>query len=209
MVAAAVVGSAAVGAVGANVASNRAAGASERASERASEASQAELDFAKERYADWKAVFGDLQENLAEYYENLSPELIETQGIQAIEQERALALQRLDQQFTQRGIGTSGLAKQAEADVNISTAQQRAQVRAEAPMRAAQEQSRFLQIGLGQNPAGSVQQSLARRTGQANLLADQRQREAFGASAAANQAITDFAETGFNYLADTFGDDNG
>lgn len=207
MVAAAVVGSAAVGAVGSNIAANKAAGASERASQRTSEASDAELAFAKERYSDWKAVFGDLQENLANYYENLSPELIEAQGIQAIEQERAVALERIDQQFAQRGIGTSGLAQQAKTDVNIATAQDRAKVRAEAPMRVAQEQSRFLQIGLGQNPEGSVQQSLARRTQQQNLLASQRQSQAFQAAQASGQAITDFAETGFNYLADAFGDE--
>lgn len=208
MVAAATVGAAVVGGVSSNVASNRASGAADRQTAAAERASERELQFAKERYADWKDVFGDVQDNLSDYYTNLSPEFIEAQGLEAIEQERALASERINETFAQRGLGTSGLRVQAENDLTMATAGERAQVRANAPMQTAQEQSRFLQIGLGQNPENSISNAYARNTQAQSNLAVQRQQQAATASRYANQAIQGAVETGFQYLGEAFEDDN-
>ena len=209
MVAAATVGAAVVGATASNVASNRASGAADRQTAAAERASDREIAFARERYADWKAVFGDVQENLSKYYTNLSPEFIEAQGLEAIERERALASERINETFAQRGIGTSGLRQQAEVDLEMATAGERARVRAEAPMRTAQEQLGFLQVGLGQNPQGQMQNALARNSQIQSNLAIQRQQQASRASAAANKAIGSAVETGFQYLGEAFEDDGG
>lgn len=51
----------------------------------AAEADKAELDFAKEQYQDWLDTYGDLQDNLAEYYNNLTPDTLEVQGLEQFE----------------------------------------------------------------------------------------------------------------------------
>lgn len=185
-VAAAVVGSAVVGAA---VSSNNAS----KARKTASGAAKSDLEFAKAQYADWLDAFGDIQTNLSEYYENLTPDFYETQALQAFEQEKQFALDSLEADLAQRGIDTSGLAKEIQEDVAFSSAVERAKIRAEAPIKTAQAQQEFLQIGLGQNPADNVQASLLNRTNQLN-------KDARLASKAAGRATGAAVDTTFDAL---------
>lgn len=156
-IATAIAGSAVIGAV----ASNK---ASKRATKAASQASDEEMAFNQQKYDDWKEVYGPIQENLADYYSNVSPELYEAQGLEAFNKEFETAQARLEQSLAQRGIQDSGLSAQLESEGEIGAAQERARIRLEAPSAAAAEQSRFLQIGLGQDPSGQIANTLARRT---------------------------------------------
>ena len=97
----AVVGASVVNAI----ASDRASG---RATEASQEASQEQLEFEKQRYEEWKEVYGDIQTNLSEYYSNLTPEYYEVQGLEAFEKEKARTLETLQQNLAQRGITGSG-----------------------------------------------------------------------------------------------------
>lgn len=143
-----------VGAVMSNVGANKDRHAAEAAR-------KDEMAFEQQRYDDWQAVYGSVQDNLSNYYSNLTPEYIETQGLEAVEIERAKALGRLDVDMAQRGITDSGIAGKQLKDIELGTAEQRATVRATAPSLVAEEQSRFLQIGLGQNPDESMSRMLA------------------------------------------------
>lgn len=177
-VAVAVAGSAVVGAA---VSSKNARDARKAASS----AAKSDLEFAKAQYADWLDAFGDIQDNLSDYYENLTPDFYETQAIQAFEQEKEFALSQLEADLAQRGIDTSGLAKEIQEDIAFSSAVERAKIRAEAPIKTAQAKQEFLQIGLGQNPADNVQASLLNRTNQLNQdarLATQAAGKATGAA---------------------------
>lgn len=182
------VGAAFVGAAASTYSSNKAASA-------AKDASRKSTNFAKQQYADWLDVFGDIQANLSEYYENLTPAFIETQGLQAFEQEKDLALKQIEEDFAQRGISSSGLAQDLRKDVAIESATERARIRAEAPLTLAQTQQEFLQIGLGQNPASNVQATLSNRANSA--AADARL-----ASSAAASATQNAVEVSFNALSD-------
>lgn len=177
-VAVAVGGSAIVGAA----TSSRAAG---KASDAAARSASNELEFSKAQYSDWLDAFGDIQTNLSNYYENLTPEFFETQALQAFEQEKELAFQQLEADLAQRGIDTSGLAADLNKDLAIASATERAKIRAEAPIKTAQAKQEFLQIGLGQNPASNVQGVLANRTAQLSAdarLANQAAAKATGAA---------------------------
>lgn len=190
-IATAVIGSAVIGAGAGIISSGKAAGA-------ARDASEAEIAFARERYDDWKSTYGEIEDNLAEYYENLTPELLEVQGLEAFEQERDLALTNVRETLAQRGISTSGIAARAEIESELGGAEERARIRAEAPLRSAQERSRFLQIGLGQDPAGDVQSALSGAARSAEARATQ-------SAGLAGQAVGSAVSTiGDYFLSDSF-----
>jgi hypothetical protein len=148
--------------------------AAKGATNAASDASAAELAFAQEQYDDWKEVYGPLQDNLSEYYTNLTPEFYEAVGLENLESQLQISNQRLDEMFAQRGIDpSSGIAASIEAQGELDAAEARAGIRRDAERQVAEDKTRFLQIGLGQNPASSVQNTLARQSStmqqQANL----------------------------------------
>lgn len=160
------------------VASSKAASKQAKA---ASKASDAQLAFEQERYDDWKEVYGPLQDNLSNYYSNVTPDYYATAGLETFEQQYQIGLQRLDENLAQRGIDpSSGIAVSMESQAELNAAETRAQIRRDAPRQAAEDKSRFLQIGLGQNPANSVGNALS----QQNQIAQQQ-------SMYANQAAGD------------------
>ena len=131
----------------------------------AGQASAAELEFAQQQYDDWQAVYGPLEQNLANYYSNLTPDYYEVQGIEMFEKERAAESERLREILAQRGLDPdSGIAAGLELEQSIDAAQTRAGIRVDAERMAREDQLRFLQVGLGQNPTQSMERALARRT---------------------------------------------
>lgn len=167
-VATAIAGSAIVGAVVSN-------NASKRATEAASEASESELAFNQQRYDDWKEVYGPIQDNLSNYYSNLSPDLYEAQGLEAFNAEFQKAQDDVATSLAQRGITDSGLAAQLEQQGAVTAAENRAAIRMDAPSKVAELQSNFLQIGLGQDPSGDIAGTLARNTNSTQNIATQSQ----------------------------------
>lgn len=155
------------------------------------------LDFARKQYADWQGIFGPIQNNLSSYYQNLTPARIEAQGREAVELERADLMTRLDETFQQRGLGDTALEAATFADIERRTAQQKAEVRATAPEKVAQQQLGFLTLGYNQNPAGVVQQSLSNSAGL-------QQQIAFKKGAMAGEAVGNAVSTVGTALGDYF-----
>lgn len=168
----AIIGAAAIGAGATMMAADSASDSAAAATQASSDASAAQLAFSKEQYEDWKAVFGDVQDNLAAYYKNLTPDSIEAQGIQALNTEYAAASKSLTQALAQRGISSSGLEAQAMTDLAQKQAQDTANVRVQAPIIAAQEKMKFLSLGLNQG-ANAVAGVNGAYQSQANLAAQQ------------------------------------
>ncbi len=135
-----------------------------KASKRAEKASDAQIAFEQEKYDDWQETYGPIQDNLADYYNNLSPEYYEVQGLEAFEQERAVAMQQIEENLAQRGITDSGVAASISSQEKLQAAQTRAGIRTAAPIQAADEKMRFLQVGLGRSPGESMSRTLAERT---------------------------------------------
>lgn len=168
----AIIGAAAIGAGASMMAADSAADSAAAATQASSDASAAQLAFNREQYEDWKAVFGDVQDNLAAYYKNLTPASIEAQGIQALNTEYAAVSKKLTQALAQRGISSSGLEAQALTDLAQKQAQDTANVRVQAPIIAAQEKMKFLALGLNQG-ANAVSGVNSAYQSQANLAAQQ------------------------------------
>ena len=150
--------------------------ASEQASSRAADSASSELEFAQNQYNDWKDIYGPVEENLAGYYNNLTPEAYTAQGIQYAEEEYARVDKQMQANFAQRGIDSSGVAAAQGTEIQFANARYRAQIMSDAPSKVAQQQLDFLSVGQGNNPASSYQNTLsnqAARDAQASAVADQ------------------------------------
>jgi len=149
------------------MASRSAGDASDAASASASEA----LAFEYEKYDDWNATYGDLQDNLADYYNNVTPEYYAAVGVEKFNEEFQTGMKRIDENFAQRGIDpSSGIAASTESQAELYAAETRAGIRRDAPRQAREDKRKFLQIGLGQNPGSSLSSTLANTaTNKANI----------------------------------------
>lgn len=131
-------------------AEKRAAKLAEKNSDFAAAIAAESIEFQKEQYADWKAVYGDLQENLGNYYKSLTPERTTAMGLQNVQAEYQAAIKDINTTAAQRGIAGSDLETAAMNTARIDLAKNRATVRNTAASTVAQEQAGFLSIGLGQ-----------------------------------------------------------
>ena len=133
-----------------------------KAADKAAKANDEAVAFERQRYADWQEVYGPMQDNLASYYENVSPDYYAAIGLETFEEQYQTGLQRMEETFAQRGIDTSsGIALSLASQGELNAAETRAQIRRDAPRQAIEDKTRFLQIGLGQNPASSLSNTLA------------------------------------------------
>ena len=137
----------------------------------ASRMSAEQLAFERQKYDEWKATYGDIEQNLAEYYSQLTPDFYEAQGLEAFQQEQEAAIGRIKTSLAQRGIEDSGLSLAMEQELEQEGALERARIRTMAPGMAAEEQRQFLQVGLGQNPGAGVSQALSQRAQTAEAMA--------------------------------------
>lgn len=178
----AIVATSVIGAQQANRSANK-------ANKAASAAEQAQLDFAKQQYEDWKNIYGPIQNNLAAYYNNLTPDRIEAQGKQAIELQRDQWMSRIEEDMAARGLTDSALAGSAVMSMERDVAKAKAQVAATAPEQAAAQKLNFLQIGYGQNPMGNVQNVLNQQAATKRELATMQQQAAGSAAGSGINAI--------------------
>ena len=158
--------------VGTAAAGYMAADASKGAGKKAKKAADSAQAFEQGKLDDWNATYGGLQDNLASYYNQLTPEFYETQGLEAFQKEQQVATEQIQTSLAQRGIEDSGISLALEHQTAQSGAEQRATIRAQAPALAAEEQRAFLQVGLGQNPGDSYSRSLANRSAEASRSAN-------------------------------------
>jgi len=153
--------------------------------------------FEQQKLDDWNETYGSIQDNLASYYGQLTPEFYETQGLEAFQKEQDVAMEQIKTSLAQRGIEDSGISLALEHQTAQSGAEQRATIRAQAPALAAEEQRGFLQIGLGQDPGDSYSRSLSQRSAEASRSADIAQQQA---GQAVGTAISTVGKATADYL---------
>ena len=116
----------------------------------ANQLSRENIEFQREQYKDWKAVYGELQDNLGAYFNALGPEKITALGLQ----EQQLAHQESEEQIrrtmAQRGLSGSKFETYVQTMSDVDNANKRATIRATAEERSAQQRMSFLGLGLGQ-----------------------------------------------------------
>jgi len=152
--------------------------ASDRASKRAAAMSAEQLAFEKKKYAEWQDTYGGIEDNLSEYYNNLTPDFYATQGLELFQKEQEKALTQIKTSLAQRGIEDSGLAIAMEREAEQDAAVSRATIRAQAPGQVAEEKRQFLQVGLGQNPGAGISSTLSQRAQDASVAARQAEQAA-------------------------------
>lgn len=131
----------------------KAAEASAQAAEKSYGLTKEELDFQKEQYADWKAIYGPLQEDLGTYFKNLNGGTLSAPHIQAIQAESQKAQEQINQQLAQRGLSGSGLEASLTRQNIFSAGMQKAAARASGETLAVQQKQGFIGLGLGQGSA--------------------------------------------------------
>jgi len=122
-----------------------------------------EFQFAQQMYEEWNEVFGGLQENLADYYNGLTPESYAAQGLEAFEEERAKYTTQVNEILAQRGITPeSGVSAGVAVQDALDTSRERSRIRRDAPSEVAQQKSSFLNLGLNRKP--DLQDAYAKRS---------------------------------------------
>jgi len=162
---------------------SKASSAAKSASKSQAAAEAAALEFQQQRYQDWQDTFGPIQDNLSLYYQNINPDYYEATGLANFQKERQQQLADLNTSLAQRGLTSSGLAATVKRENAIDTAEQRAQIRTNATQQAIADQSNFLQIGMGSNPASSYGSTLSQ-------IAQNKAVTAQNAQAAAGTAVS-------------------
>jgi hypothetical protein len=109
-----------------------------------------ELQFQKDQYADWKTVYGPIQDNLGSYYKTLTPDKLIALGLEKQQQEFQQVQKSIKRDFAQRGIDESGVAVITEAQNKVQNATARAAIRASGDDMVNKEKMNFLGIGLNQ-----------------------------------------------------------
>lgn len=147
----AILGSAAIGAVGSALAGSQAASAQSAATRAQAAANAQQLAFQQQQYDDWQAVYGPIQENLSSFYQQLTPETLVASGLQNLQTNYANTQEQFQRTFAQRGI-TTGAQAMLEQQAALTNAEQKAAIRTNAPMQVATAQQGFLNQNVT-NPA--------------------------------------------------------
>lgn len=171
-VAVAVGGAALVGAGASYYASEEASDSQDKATDAAAGSATTSLEFQKAQYQDWESVYGPVQDNLAEFYQNYDAEEVTSLGLQNIEREYNTSKDALVKEMSQRGLDISGLTAAGLTQLEGAKASEKSAIRSNAPLQAAQAQQSFLGMGLGLE--SSLQQGISGAyNAQTNLYGNQ------------------------------------
>ena len=98
---------------------------------------------------DWKGTYGPVEANVAEFYASLTPDQMIASGLQAQQKEFQKSQAQIQRTMAQRGFGGSSL-EAAQLSINeISNAEARATVRAEAHYKTAEMQQGYVNDAQG------------------------------------------------------------
>lgn len=154
-----------------------------------------QLQLYKDELDNFQAVFGDVQQNLKNFYSGLSADSVAAKDIQNLETEFSRVSTQLNQQMAQRGMLGSGADVAAQTALASNLATGRAEARSNAASKVANQQLGWYSLGTQQKQAalaglsGAYGQAMQ---GQSNLASVYGQQ----ASQAANAATQSFANIG-------------
>jgi hypothetical protein len=124
--------------------------------EKAEANAQASKDKADQHFeqqmADWENTYGGVEDNLAEYYNNLSPTSFAAEGLEAYQKEYQSAIAQYQETMAQRGLSGTGMESSTLAQSELAKAAQRASIRREAPKQVAEQKRSWLELGMQKDP---------------------------------------------------------
>lgn len=157
--------------------------------------SQQQLAFQQQLHDEWQGIFGPVQENLSNYYQNLSADTLSSLGIQNIEKQYTQSRQNLDTALAKRGITDSGATVSGLSQLESARMLGKAEAQTNAPMQVAQAKLGFLNAGLGNQQAINSGISNA-YTNQMNILGQQSTAQLNQANQYTSQAAQGYAGIG-------------
>lgn len=184
-----------VSGISASQSAEKAAKAQADAMNRMADLQNEQLQLYKDELDNFQAVFGDVQQNLKNYYSGLSADSQAAKDIQNLEVEFSRANQQLNQQLAQRGLTGSGAAVAANASLASNLALSRADARSNAAAKVANQQLGWYSLGTQQKQAalaglgGAYSQATQGQASLANVYGNQ-------ATQMANAATKSFANIG-------------
>lgn len=113
------------------------------AAEKQEEAADAQLAFQKEQYEDWESVYGPVKENLASFYQELTPETFTASGLAQINEQYEATHNQFERQFAQRNID-SAAQDMMQQQASLGAGQAKAELRHGAPLQLASAEQGFL-----------------------------------------------------------------
>lgn len=148
-----VVGAAVITAVVATENSKSAGRAAKRANrtqqtalDQQAQAAQDRLDFDMQQYDDWTALYGDVQQNLSDYYNGQTPDSVSAVAVDQFRTQFKQAEESLNRKFAQLGV-TSGAQAELAQDLELRGAESEARISNQAELQFRSEQANFVAGG--------------------------------------------------------------
>lgn len=171
--------------------------------------SNEQLLAAQQAKAAWENAFGSIQQNLTNYYKTMNPTSETARRFQALEQQYQQVSTRLNENLASRGLATSGIGAQAQAQLVSNLAYQKAEAEYQTPHDIAKQQMGYLStIGMPQQQLNSLREAQALQSkfntlqqggGFYQSLANQASKQANAGMASVGQALGNAATNLTNY----------
>ena len=166
---------------------------------------------AAQRDAERRAIYGDLEQNLARYYTNLTPEQRTNRNLDRYDKQFKMAQDKVQQNLAQRGLMGSGIEQETFAQMEQNAINDRLNIAEQAEQSVRNEQMGFLGYASGQGNIAA--QALANANAQAmGAMANQQNNWNKIADMSGQSAGNVFSSLMYNYGrngANMFGTDNG
>lgn len=128
----------------------------ERANELAVKAQQQQEEILQAQETSleaWRGVYGDTEQNLREFYNNLTPQRLAATGLAQHQKQLEAAQVEIDRSFTQRGIYAPAARASLKQQALLESAKTKAKIRSESELKAAEAKQGFLSLGLPEKRA--------------------------------------------------------
>lgn len=167
------------------------------------------LAIGKEQFADWTNIYGDVEENLGDYYKNLNADTLIAMGLEKQQKEYQMAVKTMQREAGQRGISGSGLEYAAKSAATFQNAEARARIRTNAPAEVAAQKLGFLEVGLNKRAqdvnlitgaAGNVNQAYNVGVGSRNAVYSGSTQQNTQKTSDNNNAMGDLIGIGLSFL---------
>lgn len=123
-------------------------------------------------YNRFMRIYGDVEDNLGKFYDQLTPEFLEAAGLQENKQEFARAREQIKTSISQRNLDGSGLVASELSKTHIAEAEANAEVRRDAPLKVAEMKQGFVNRAPA-SPAAPSGDRLSASMGHVQQLAQQ------------------------------------
>lgn len=175
------------------------------------EMARQQQEQAARRDAERRAIYGDLEQNLANYYNKLTPEQRTTRNLDRYDKQFKMAQDKVQQNLAQRGLMGSGIEQETFSQMEQQAIMDRLNIAEQAEQSVRNEQMGFLGYASGQGNIAA--QALANTNAQAmGALANQQNNWNKIASMSGESAGNVFSALMYNYGrngANMFGTNDG